>query len=377
MEEKLKALVAGGLAASRPRWAREWVAGGGKAVGVLCSYVPEEVIHAAGMLPWRVVGTRDENVASALVHREARSCLWCTHVLESLLRGELDFLTGAVATNRDQDLTRMFDVWQKVDKIPFAGFLHVPHSDGRLAEDFFREEIVKLAGAVESWGGGAVTPQSLGQAIAVHNRMRSLLRAAYDLRKRDVPALSGAEALGLTLAATAMPKERFNSELEALLPYLKKREAPLKGLRPRLLVSSELLDDPRYLEVIEGTGAVVAMDDLDTGSRYFWDPVVEEGDDVFSALAKRYLYGPAGPRMWWWHRLADRIIDWLREFRIDGVVLLVQVYCRPSEMWAPYLESRLKEAGIPCFTFVREYALTNVGQLRTRIEAFVETLTGV
>ena len=377
MEERLKVLIQGGLAANRAKWALDWKAQGKPVVGVLCSHVPEEVIYAAGMLPWRVLGTRDENVASALVYREARSCMCCTHVLESVLRGDLDFLDGAVATNRDQDLVRMYDVWQITGHTPFYGFLHVPYSDGRLAEEYFSREMRKLAGVLEAHGGAPVTPESLRHAIDVHNRMRTLLRAAYELRKRDEPALSGAEALGLALAATAMPKDPFNSELEALLPYLEQRKTPLTGSGPRLLVSSELMDDPSYLEVIEGTGAAVVMDDLDIASRYFWEPVKTDEGDAYDALARRYLYGPAGPRMWWWHRMADQVVDWVRDFRADGVVLMTQIYCRPSEMWTPFLMSRLKEAGIPAISTVREYTLTNVGQLRTRMEAFVETLAGV
>jgi benzoyl-CoA reductase/2-hydroxyglutaryl-CoA dehydratase subunit BcrC/BadD/HgdB len=105
-----------------------------------------------------------------------------------------------------------------------------------------------------------ITEKELWSQIEVYNTMRSLLRKVYELRKREVPALTGAEVLGITTAARIMPKEEFNKELGALLPYLETREGPFKQTRPRLLMSGENLDNLAYVELVENCGAAVVMD---------------------------------------------------------------------------------------------------------------------
>ena len=110
MEDRLRMLVEGNSEPNRAKWALEWKRQGKKVMGLLSTYVPEEVIHAAGILPWRITGTWRADVSLAMVYRTTNSCLHCTHVLESLMAGELDFLDGVIATDHDQELVRLWDV---------------------------------------------------------------------------------------------------------------------------------------------------------------------------------------------------------------------------------------------------------------------------
>src|SRR4030042_4430528 len=104
MENKLKNLMSAGNRENRVRWAHQWQGQGKKVIGGLDSLVPEEVIYAAGMLPWRIQGTWQEDVSLAMVYRMPQSCDFLSHVLESLLEGELDLLAGMGLSNRDDDL---------------------------------------------------------------------------------------------------------------------------------------------------------------------------------------------------------------------------------------------------------------------------------
>lgn len=195
----------------------------------------------------------------------------------------------------------------------------------------------------------------------------------YEMRRRETPPLSGSEMLGLTTAATVMLKEEYNKELEGLRDYIGQRAAPLKKVRPRLLVASDRLDNPAYFELIEDLGSLVAMDDLDTGSRYCYQKVALDSDP-FYALAKRYISRPPCPRMFFWDRQVEQVIQWVEDFHIDGVLHFPQMYSYHRMCSVPYFNDRLTEAGVPVTTISREYHLTNVGQLRTRIGAFIEML---
>lgn len=374
MESELMKLVEGNNEANRYQWAKKWKERGGKVIGLLCSYIPEEVIYAAGMLPWRVTGSWNQNVSLALAYRKTNSCPYCTHVLESVLSGELDFLDGVIASSRDQDLVRLLDVWKSLNKTPLPFYMFLPHESSMLACQQFGKEIRKLMGALEDFGGNRIGNGLLKKSIFVHNKTRNLLTQVYRLRRKEEPSLSGAETLGITTSAMVMPKEDFNRRLEGLMPYLQDRKAPVKKFRPRLLVSGDLLDNPAYLRIIEELGCVIAMDDLDSGSRYFWKEVELDLSDPVQALARRYLQRPAGPHMFDWESQAGQVIQWVRDFNIDGVIELVLIYSQPRQIRVPFFRGKLNQAGIPNISLTRDYHLSSVGQLSTRVQAFLEML---
>lgn len=374
MEARLRELIQGNAVGNRTRWALEWKKQGKKVIGTLCSYMPEEIIYAAGMLPWRVTGTWGQDVSFAAPYRPSNTCPFCTHVLQSLLTGELDFLDGVVAANRDYDTLRLWDVWAYLGKSQFAHVMHFPHEDSELCFRQFTKEVRKLVSALEQFGGIRISDESLQDAVELYNKTRILVKQVYELRKRKDPPLSGAEMLGITTAAMIMPKEKFNEEIEALLPYLETRQTALGQARPRLLVASDRLDNPAYLELVESEGCVVAMDDLDTGSRYFWELTDAAPDDPAYALAKACISRSGCPRMGFWDKQMGQVLEWVRDFDIDGVLEMPQVYCHPFAFRAPYFERRMKEAGVPHLNVKRDYHLTHAGQLRTRIGAFLEML---
>ncbi|MBN1847099.1 MAG: 2-hydroxyacyl-CoA dehydratase, partial [Deltaproteobacteria bacterium] len=373
MEGRLRHLIESNSEANRTRWVMEWKDQGKKVIGVMSSYVPEEVISAAGMLPFRITGTWREDIPHARVYRSESSCSYCNHVLESLLKGELDFLDGIVIGDIDQDLLRLWDIMVAKELKPFCYAMHIPFVDSELNYQFLRDEIRRLMGALEALGGVQITDDALRSSIDTYNKMRDLLTRVYELRKREFPPITGAETLGLITAATVMPKDIFNKELEDLLPYLKEREAVIQQARPRLLITSEMLDNPAYLELVEES-CLVVMDDMDTGSRYINGQIDTTLQDPAYAIAKRYISRHGAPRMGDWDKQIKQIMDWVREYQVDGVLGFPHAWCYPQKYRMPYLIDRLKEAGIPNISLDREYHLANAGQLRTRIGAFVEML---
>ena len=374
MENRLKRLVEANSEENRYQWVRKWKADGGHVAGILCSYVPVEVLYAAGYLPWRVTGFWGEGTPLALTYRASWTSPRNTRILELVLRGDLDFVDAVVGSDWDIDLKRLWDEWAALRKPPLAHIMFIPRYVSELHCQRMRESIAKLVSAVESSLGVKLNSESLNKAVMVYGQMRQLIGKMYELRKRDVPAISGAEALGVTTAALVMPPEQFNTELAALLPFLETRKAPLQHYKPRLLVSSDFLDDIRYLELVEDVGCVVAMDDLDTGSRFFLSPVEESTADPLLALAKGYLERPGCPRMADWEDQIRHVMEWVKEFNIAAVLELRLNYSMIRHFRTPFLKSALEGAHIPFLSLPREHHFANESQLRTRIGAFVELL---
>lgn len=376
MEERLRCLINMNSEQSRTEVAKEWKRQGKGIVGVCDTDIPEEIIFAAGMLPWRITGTWRGDVPLANIYRPVNTDVYCTHVLQSVLAGELDFLDGIVFSREDDDMRRLYDICLHlerfhINKMPFTYILHLPKKYSEATCKAFQEGIIRFKGALEQFSG-EISEQSLHQAIEVYNKWRTLLMRIYNLRKKEVPPISGSEALGIVTASFVMSKDEFSQELEALFPYIEKRETSLARTYPRLLVSSDKLDNPAYLELIENLGAIVAMDDLDTGSRYFWKLTDSESGPI-SALAERYLTRPSLHNIDH-EKYANQLIGWVREYNITGVLNLPHMFGYLRQMATPYITKKLTEAGIPIMSFIREYHLANTGQLQTRIGAFLETL---
>ncbi|MFC1533177.1 2-hydroxyacyl-CoA dehydratase subunit D [Thermodesulfobacteriota bacterium] len=374
MEDRLKRLIEANNKDNRMKWTQHWQQNGKKVLGIMSSYVPEEVISAAGILPWRLTGTFEDDANQALLHRGDASCGYCSHVLESYIQGEFDFLDGIVATDLDQDLLRTWEVMVSLNRLPYYYAMHAPFVDSEINYHYMKDEIGRLIKSLEEYTGTQISETALREQIDIYNKMRSLISRVYELRKRVVPPLSGAETLGITAAARIMPKDEFNWELESLLPYLEKRETKLKQMHPRLMISSEMLDNPAYMNLIE-EGCLVAMDDMETGSRYFVQNVDTTLGDPAYALAKRYLSRHGAPRMSNWEKQLDQITEWVKEYEIDGVLVFPLAWCYQHSYRMPFLSPKLKAAGIPNVLITHDYNFTNIGQLRTRIGAFIEMVS--
>lgn len=373
-ESDLKSLVELGRSPNYAKYAQKWKQGGGKVWGVLDSYVPEEVLIAAGILPWRIRGSRKPFPGLALQHRPASCNPYYNNVVQSILAGELDFLDGMVGTNWEQDGTRAFDLIEYWGKPASTHMLHVPYIKRDRNVAFFVFEIEKFKSAVEKFSGTKITADSLRQASKQVNTMRNLLMRLYSLRQREKIPVSGGECLNICLASMTMAKEEFIPKMESLLPYLEGRPTNGKSAQPRVLVVSDFLDDGAFMDLVEASGAVVVMDDLDTASRYFYGAVDTNSSDITTAIARRYLNRVPCPRMNNWEEEMDQVIEWTKDFKVDGVLLLYMSWCYSRQFRLPFWVKRMKEAGIPFIPLEREYCLSRSAQLKTRIEAFIETL---
>jgi benzoyl-CoA reductase/2-hydroxyglutaryl-CoA dehydratase subunit BcrC/BadD/HgdB len=145
--------------------------------------------------------------------------------------------------------------------------------------------------------------------------------------------------------------------------------------RARLMLSgSGGCEDPRFYQVIEELGGLIVTDSLCFGSRYFWEPV-QTGGDPIECLAASYLRRPScasmGDKV---SERSDYIVQMVQDFSVDGVIYERMRYC---DLWGGqilHVRQALKEAGIPLLEIEREYLLRAVGQLKTRVQAFLEMI---
>ena len=356
----------------------EWKARGGKVVGFFCSYVPEEILYAADILPVRIRATGCEETTSADVYLSRHGCSFMRSCLQFALDGRYDFLDGVVFTNSCDHVRRTYDTLREIAsaRFPFLEFISVPHKETDQSIDFYRDELVRFRGAVETFFGVTVTDQRLKSAIDTYNETRHLLKELYALRQRTTPPLTGAQSISVILAALSTPKGDYNRMLARVLDEA--REAPgMSDHRARLMLSgSGGCEDPRFYGVIEDLGGLIVTDSLCFGSRYFWEPVRVSGD-LMHSLATSYMRRPScasmGDKV---GERSDYVKQMVQDFRVDGVIYERMRYC---DLWGGqilHLRRELKEAQIPLLEIEREYLFGSTGQLKTRVQAFLEMLGG-
>ena len=356
---------------------RSWKEQGRRVMGYFCSAVPEEIFTAAGFLPFRMRATGSTATELSDSYFSNLNCSFVRHCFNLALLGQYDFLDGVVLVNSCDNLRRIYDHWIRQLRTPFVRIMSFPRKTGQPQVDWYHGELKGLRSGMEEHYGLEISDEALRESIRLHNETRRLQRQLYGLRKAAAPPISGADTLAVVVAGTAMPKRTYNDLLRELLIELRDAEG-ITDHRARLMILGSILDDPDFVRVIEGQGGLVVTDSTCFGSRIIWKDVSEDGDDPIRALAQYYVADRHScPRTFGEHeRRAEFIREMIREFNVDGVIGERLTFC---DQWgfAQYsIKSDFEEDGIPYLPLEREYILSGVGQLRTRVQAFLETLGG-
>ncbi len=354
---------------------KEWRAKGKKALGVICCHVPEEILHAADILPVRLRGTDCANSVDAETWMSSFSCSFVRCILQYLMDEKYQ-LDGVVTSDGCAMVTRLFDnikyLNEKDSWGKYLNFLNVPRISDDLSIEFYKDELKLFIEDIEKFSGNKITDEKLRDSIELYNEARRLTMEMYELRKADKPVLTGTEALKVTLAFTELPVEEYIEMMKSYLEDLKKRES-LTGYRARFVVIGSALDDPEYLKIIEDKGGLIVGDVLCFGSRPFEKQCVVNDSDVLGSLAKYYLERLICPRMVDSRvELHHEVVNVAKEYHADGVIYQKMQNC---EVWGSenfLLNADLDNAKIPYLILQREEILSNEGQLAIRAEAFIE-----
>ena len=354
-----------------------WKSTGKKALGIVCCFVPHEILHAANVLPVRLRATRCDDYSDAEVYMSSFSCSFAKSILQFLIEGVYD-LDGLVTSDGCMQAVRIFDNWkwhaQKNGKSQFFYELGVPRMRSKTTKEYFKEELKEFITAVEQLSGNSITDEKLIKSTELFNEARGLVSQVLELQKADNPVITGAEALSIMLASTNMPVEEYIELLKAFLADAQNR-TKISSYRARLMMIGSALDDPNYIKIIEDKGGLVVADTLCLGSMAFGSELVIRNDDVIGSIADYYMDRIVCPRMIDNRdELHELILNRAREYKADGILYQKMLNC---ECWGGenvFLEQELKDAGIPLLNLEREQKLANVGQLEVRAEAFIEMI---
>lgn len=342
-------------------------------IGYTCSYVPEVLLTVGDLLPVRVFAPGVSGTETADIYLSNVICSYTRSLLEFAMDDRYDFLKGWVFAASCDHLRRLYDNLDYLLKPQFIHILDVPHRLGKTPLSWYTEELKTLTTAMTSHFNVDYGDKALLDAINQHNEFIRLLESVGEFRKEKYPPISGSEFHTLMIASQAAPKNLLVDKIDEFKLSLSKRKKN-SDYRARLLIVGGHLDDPNYIKIIESTGGLVVADHLCTGSIPGLTPI-EIKDDPLTSIADHYLSRTSCPRMM--EEFDSRVASILKsasEYNVDGVIIEFVKFCDTWGIESGLLVSAIRDAGIPVISLEREYRLTGEGQLRTRIQAFIESM---
>jgi len=353
---------------------------GTRVAGIYCIFAPVELIRAAGAVPVGLCGKKQAPIARAEEELPANLCPLikssygyaagdtCPYFAAS------DFIVGETTCDGKK---KMFELLGKIKPLHL---IHLPYlTDEAHAVDFWRSELVRFQHFLEERTGVAVTEGALYAQIKQTNRMQAAFLTLLDHYRERRLALSGGELLLLLESkGFVVDMDRYLDQLQRLNGELGLAAAAPRSPKPRVLLTGTPVGkgSDKVLQIIEQAGGQVLVQENCTGIKTFYYPFDEAlaATDPLTALAKRYLQLPCACMSPNTNRfaLADRLIA---DFAIQGVVDLTWQCCHTYNVESFSLLAHVKDRyGIPVLHLETDYSTSDIGQLQTRIEAFLEIL---
>ncbi len=375
----------------KTEYLKNWMKSGNKVVGYYCSNLPEQLIHAAGILPYRMRGIENEDflLSDAILSRF--NCTFIRSTLNLALKGKYDFLDGLLVANTCDHVRRMFDIFKlKVDRA-LAGdmklmFLSMPHVFTTHGFNWYLEEIRLLLKIIGEYYSIDVESQeyltNLKQSIEIYKQNSALLQQLDKLRSSHPPKISGTRFFEILLEQVNMRKEDSNQFLTGTIKEIENKAEEITP-RARLLLIGSSIDNSEFVSILEHNGGVVVADTtcLSLNSmeipRKLENLKNEESElnALLSELVNETYLKCLCPRMMNAHDFRLGFIkDLIAKKKIDGVILQYIEFCDLHGCENAIYRHELDTLGIPTLTIDREYFLGDTGRLRTRVEAFLEKI---
>jgi benzoyl-CoA reductase subunit C len=372
---------------NRAQRARELKAAGKKILGYPCVYVPLEMLTALDLVPYQTCGDIKEPVTEADRALPHSFCPIMRNCLDCALKGKNDFLDGMVTIHSCDPQEKTARVWESYTNYTYFHFIDMPITVRPEALEYFKSQLNDFRKTLEAFTGKKLSANKLEAAIKFHNRQRALVRELYELTKSSPPHISGTEIVQVSKALTSLPVVEGNDLLTEAISEVKDRTDGPEKKSARLLIWSSTLDDIDIMQVFEAKANVV-MNESCGGIRAYRAGVKFTADPL-EGLANYYLNEITCARTFRQATIGETRKDYARDlqsrfgylkgiikdWKINGATMLLVRYCDPFAFEMPSLKDYFNSLGIPSIYIEYDYTTGALAPLRTRVEAFLETIS--
>lgn len=352
----------------------KYLAEGKRVIGVGPYHVPEELVHAAGAVPfgvWGAIGSSD----NAKKYFPPFYCSICQMTLEMGMMGKLNGLSGMMITGLCDTLRAFSQNWKAAmgTKIPM---IYVTNSQNRFIEagrTYAIDSYTEVKRGVEECANAIIENDDMLASIKLYNEWRAAMREFVELAGAHPAEVSVADRVAVINAGYYELKEEHLAQVKALNAELAKLSESTTGFN-KIVLSGIYEDIPAITEILDANKYAVVADDLAKESRAFSREVPEAGCAI-EALADGWCSLKEDPELFDPKKAhLDALVKKAQDSGAQGVVILLAKFCDPEEFEAPLATKALREAGIPVVTIEIDQSTESYEQARTQLETFKELL---
>ena len=360
---------------------------GDLAIGYTCFHAPEVLLNLGNCFSVRLRAPHTNSMELATYYMANNSCEFSRALLERALEGNYSFLHAMAgvdvceANNRAIENMEIMHMQGEDKEKFFYCNLDIPYSDDEDCVEHIREQVSrKILKPLRENYGVDTSDAAIRAAVREHNEVCRILTEIGELRKLDIPPITGYEFAVLVLVSYTCPKRLILPLLRETLEEIRTRQVdPEKNYRVRVAVVGSEIDDPNLIGLIESCGALVVADRFCYGSFPGRQEIaLSEQEDALTQVCRWYLQNTECPRQSALHRVKyrnDHVAQLVRDFRADGAIYEQMKFCT---YWSyeRVIASQVmpRDYGIQMLSIDRPYISGQSGQLRTRVQAFVESL---
>ena len=358
---------------------------GGIALGYTCYHIPEVLLNCGNCFSVRLRAPRTGSMDIATYYMSNFLCGYSKAILERAIEGGYNFLNGILASETCSEMNRSLEHFELLDLVPeekfFITFLDSPFKIAdHTVKHYVKQARIHILDKMAQIYGVDTSDEALIKAVEEHNEVCRIMTEIGNLRKADNPVITGYEYHVLNLITYCCPKALILPKLRETLEELRTREPDAKKkYRAKIVVVGSEMDDPDFTALIEDSGALVVADRYCFGSMPGREEIIiDKNEDVLTQICLHYLKTSQCPRFMSHDKIQERrdyIKNLVKEYNADGVMYEQIKFC---EYWGyeRALASHImnNEYGVPTAAVDRQYTASASGQLRTRVQAFVESL---
>lgn len=366
---------------------RKAEAEGDLAIGYTCFHAPEVLLNLGNCFSVRLRAPHTNSMELATYYMANNSCEFSRALLERALEGNYSFLHAMAgvdvceANNRAIENMEIMHMQGEDKEKFFYCNLDIPYSDDEDCVEHIREQVSrKILKPVHENYGVDISDAAIRAAVSEHNEVSRIITKIGELRKLDDPPITGYEFAVIVLASYTCPKRLILPLLRETLEEVKTRRPDAeRSYRVRVAVVGSEIDDPNLIKLIESCGALVVADRFCYGS-FPGRQVIEltDDEDALTQVCRWYLQNTECPRQSALHRVKyrnDHVAQLVREFKADGAIYEQMKFCTYWSYERVIANQIMpRDYGIPILSVDRPYIVGQSGQLRTRVQAFVESL---
>ncbi len=356
---------------------------GRKIIGSYCVFVPEELVLAANATLVGLCSGADFAIEEVEKYLPRNTC--------ALIKSSFGFKLGKVCPyieSTDMIVGENTCDGKKKAYETLGGLVNnlyvmdLPQVKSQKGKELLKDEYIRFKNRLEEITGKKITVESLREAIKTVNAKRSAIHRLSLLRKNDPAPISGLDALLINQVFFYDNPKRFTASVNRLCDELEKRVQEKKGVfpakRPRVIISGcpQAVPNWKLPYLVETSGAVIVGEEScvgERGTRNLTDDSGETIDEMMDAIVERYfkvdcaIFTPNQER-------CDHVQEMFKNYNADGVIHYGLQFCQPYIMESIPVEKALEKSGIPTLRIETDYSMEDAGQLKTRIEAFIEQL---